>query len=682
MATVAVGCAVVLAFVFKTRTPASTAAVVPTDPKAVVESASGQTVRVNREQEQVRIGYDRLLAYGDGSTKMMGVKVVTERAGGRVFTLTGKEGQAEQNESVLTVVGDVTITASDGLTVRSDRATFAQAEGLARMPGAVEFSKGRLHGASKGMVYDKNADVLTLLEQPVLRVTPQKTGGGMDVAAGGIAFDRRQRIIQFDRGMKALRPTEVIEADSGLARLAPDTTEDRLEVLELRGNARILAAEPALGAFERAAGQNIDVKYGPDGETIEHVAIAGSATLRLAGERGRPGAQIVAESLDVTMAPDGSTPVALRGTRNVQMTLPEDPDRTVRTIRAEVLEASGEASRGLTGGRFSGNVEFRERRADMNRTTRSEALDLALGPGLQSIDDAKFARSVQFMDGSTSASAARARYVLAQDRIELAGSEPGRPAPRVVDQNLTVEATAIDMTPSGPNLQAKGTVKSELHPEKGGGKKTPSMLKRDQPVIITAESLSYDGAKSTATYEGNARLSQGDTTVRGATITLNQESGDLQASGSVVTTTVLDHTTKEGKKERAATIARSKDFTYQESAHLGTYTDDAQVSGSHGDLRAKRVELHLKPTTGQELDRLEAYEDVVLVEQHRKTTGARLTYFADEERYQVTGAPMTVLDECDRETTGRTLTFDKATDRIVVDGRQMRTRTIGAAQCP
>ena len=238
MAAVAVGCAVVLAFVFKTRTPASTAAVVPTDPKAVVESASGQTVRVNREQEQVRIGYDRLLAYGDGSTKMMGVKVVTERAGGRVFTLTGKEGQAEQNESVLTVVGDVTITASDGLTVRSERATFAQAEGLARMPGAVEFSKGRLHGTSKGMVYD-DADVLTLLEQPVLRVRPQSTGGGMDVAAGGISFDRRQRIIQFDRGMKALRPAEVIEAESALARLAPDTTEDRLEVLELRGNARI-----------------------------------------------------------------------------------------------------------------------------------------------------------------------------------------------------------------------------------------------------------------------------------------------------------------------------------------------------------------------------------------------------------------------------------------------------------
>ena len=315
----------------------------------------------------------------------------------------------------------------------------------------------------------------------------------------------------------------------------------------------------------------------------------------------------------------------------------------------------------------------------MNRTTRSEALDVALGPGLQSIDEAKFARSVQFVDGSTSASAARARYVLAQDRIELAGSEPGvRPH---ADRNLTVEATAIDMTPAGPHLQAKGAVKSELHPEATGGKKTPSMLKRDQPVLITAESLSYDGAKSTATYEGNARLSQGDTTVRGATITLNQETGDLQASGSVVTRPFS--TTRRRKARRSARRqSPAPGFHVPGVRASRTYTDDAQVSGSHGDLRAKRVELHLKPTSGQELDRLEAYEDVVLVEQHRKTTGARLTYFADEERYQMTGAPMTVLDECDRETTGRTLTFDKATDRIVVDGRQMRTRTIGAAQCP
>ena len=66
-------------------------------------------------------------------------------------------------------------------------------------------------------------------------------------------------------------------------------------------------------------------------------------------------------------------------------------------------------------------------------------------------------------------------------------------------------------------------------------------------------------------------------------------------------------------------------------------------------------------------------------DQNRKTTGARMTYFSADERYVVTGAPVTIVDQCGRDTTGTTLTFYKAADRIVVDGNeQVRTQTKGA----
>ena len=67
----------------------------------------------------------------------------------------------------------------------------------------------------------------------------------------------------------------------------------------------------------------------------------------------------------------------------------------------------------------------------------------------------------------------------------------------------------------------------------------------------------------------------------------------------------------------------------------------------------------------------------------RKTTGQRLTFFGVDQRYLVTGAPVSIVDECGRETTGRTLTFFRATDRIVVDGNeQARTQTTGKSNCP
>ena len=45
--------------------------------------------------------------------------------------------------------------------------------------------------------------------------------------------------------------------------------------------------------------------------------------------------------------------------------------------------------------------------------------------------------------------------------------------------------------------------------------------------------MDYDGDRSFATYTGNARLWQADTTILGATIVLDDKSGDLKASGHV-----------------------------------------------------------------------------------------------------------------------------------------------------
>ncbi len=93
IAVAAVAFAVVVAFAFRGRGPTSgSPPVTSTDPKAVAESATGRTIRLNRDQEEVRIEYDKLLTYQDGSAKMLGVKVVTERAGGRTFTIAAKQG--------------------------------------------------------------------------------------------------------------------------------------------------------------------------------------------------------------------------------------------------------------------------------------------------------------------------------------------------------------------------------------------------------------------------------------------------------------------------------------------------------------------------------------------------------------------------------------------------------------
>ena len=63
----------------------------------------------------------------------------------------------------------------------------------------------------------------------------------------------------------------------------------------------------------------------------------------------------------------------------------------------------------------------------------------------------------------------------------------------------------------------------------------------------------------------------------------------------------------------------------------------------------------------------------------------RLTYFADEGRYVMTGiatVPVKIVEEC-RETTGRTVTFFKTGERIIVDGEEeIRTQSKRGGPCP
>jgi lipopolysaccharide export system protein LptA len=212
-------------------------------------------------------------------------------------------------------------------------------------------------------------------------------------------------------------------------------------------------------------------------------------------------------------------------------------------------------------------------------------------------------------------------------------------------------------------------------------------------VQVLAAALEYDGSTSKATYTGAARLFQGDTSIKGETIAIDNKAGNLAASGGVTTTTVLEtatgKTAKAGEgsdakatdakaaKERTPSIATAKDLKYEDATRRLTYTGNAHMSGPEGDMTASRIELYLKES-GDELERAEAYENLTLREQNRETKGSKMIYTTDNETYVITGAPVKIVDQCQRETVGRTLTFNKGTDSVVVDGNsQIRTQTKG-----
>jgi lipopolysaccharide export system protein LptA len=488
-----------------------------------------------------------------------------------------------------------------------------------------------------------------------------------------------------------------------------DAAGSRLERLTVTGSGRVADAKPVPGGLQSLVGRNIDLTYQPGRGTLDHVRVVGAGRLTMAAQRG-PGSEIAADSIAIGMASDGATPTTLDASARVTVSLPTDASGAgapKRTVAADEMTSRSEDGNGLNRARFEGNVVFRERGGVVDRTARAGVLDVAVSAGLGSVDDARFSRNVRFEDGPLTAEGPEATYLVSQGSLSLrrggAGTEGA--VPHLKNDRISVSALELEVVLDGPGIEAKGDVKSEIRPagRRAGGQgdgpkagsadittKMPSMLKSDQPVSIAAGALSYDGKASGATYRGGAQLWQGDTTIRAVELVLDGKTGDLTATGSVATSIGLRTTGQSAQTasaqpadgpRRTRSTATAQRLGYEEGTRRATYTGQAHMTGEQGDMTANKIELYLK-SSGDEVDRLEAYEAVTLRDHDRRTTGSRLTYVADGERYVVTGSPVTILDECDRETVGRTLTFDRVTDKMVVDGSERaRTRTKGRSNC-
>jgi len=678
--------AIGVASTLKRRTPPQTPPPVPqSDPAAVVESEGGNSVRIQGSREEGTLTYERLLSYANGASKMLGVTIVTERRD-QTFTITGKEGQAGENETSIELSGGVVLESTDGMRVTADRATYAKSDNVIRVPGSVQFSRGRMKGSGFGFDYNQRDNIITIGDRASIDVGPDKQGrDAMTLEAGALEFRRAERLVRLDRGARITRDGQVIEADSAVAHLTAD--EERLELLELRTNSRITGSPSGPGGLQALSGQDIDLRYGGDGQILQQASVRGAAVVQLAGERRQAGREIAANAMEIGMSADGARPTALVARDNVRVTIPGGAGAATRTISSQALDAKGDDARGITGARFTGSVQFAERGQGVDRAARSGVMDVAMAPGFGAIEEATFERGVRFADGPMFATSARATYLLTRSVLELTGSEPAVPVPHVVNEQITVDAARVDITLEGPLVKATGSVKSVIQPKKDkAGRdeaRLPAMLQEDQPVNVAADQLAFDGPRSRAVYTGNALLWQGETSIKGSAITIDSKSGDLSASGPVTTSAMLQQDDGKGRKEKVNSVGTSREFAYLDAQRRATYTGEAHITGPQGDLTSPRVELFLQPS-GDELERAEAYDGVTLRGEGRKTTGQRLTFFGADQRYLVTGSPVTIVDECGRETTGRTLTFFRATDRIIVDGNeQVRTQTRGSGStCP
>jgi lipopolysaccharide export system protein LptA len=692
-------------------TAAPPASVQRIDPKANLETSTGDLQRQRQGEQDFRITFSRSLNYEDGSAKLFDVRIEVQKPDGRIFIVTTPEALAGKNQEEKQLTGPVKLVVSDGFELTTDRATHSEDSGIVRAPGPVAFKKGRMTGSGVNATYDQNNDVLTIAENAKVMIADEAGKTATDFSSGTAVLDRTKNVLTLDGKAHVLRNEQVIDADHVTTRLSDD--EQIVTYIELRGNARVTGGT----AIDSMSARDIDMDYTDDGHALERVVLNGGAGIAMHAAEGS-GRQILGESLELHLAPDGSV-VAATGRDKVRLDLPASGDSPAGSISAKTLDATGEAGHGLTLAQFRGDVEYREpgRRGGPGRLVRSQALSAALAG--DTVTDAVFTDRVTFEEGQDlNARAAEVTYQPQKNALALSKADPGG-GPHVAIDQISIDARTIDVALDDRRINA-ADVKTTLSPRTAahttpgqreaapGGVTLPGLLRQNEPANINADGLEYMGKSGQAIYRGNAALLQGDTSIRGDVISLDQEKGNLTATGSARSTLELD---------TGRSVGRAHEIQYQDAERTVTYSAmplaptsdrgsvasagraggrvggrgavlarDAQLNGPQGDLRAERIAIILEKQ-GNGVERVEAYTNVTLKLDARTVVGARLTYQSADGRYVMSGtgaAPVTITEatttsagatSC-RETTGRALTFFKSTDTIIVDGNaEKRTET-------
>lgn len=689
--------------------PASTTVAVPKkiDPEAITQGGRGSVDTRTEGKRGFSIRFGNQRTYADNSAKFGGgVTVELPDKHGRQILIEAQDAEVTRppGKEVGTAAfsGGVKLTTSDGIVVNTATATYDDDEQMTRIPGPLTFKKGRMTGSGVGATYDQERAVLWLLDQAKVDVVPDTQGNAaIHVTAKTAGMARNEHYMKFTGAARLESDGQILVADDATAYLTED--DERVTLMELRGNSRITGKPGQRGPQDMRA-RDIDLQYAEDGRTLQSAKLIENASVQLPGDKGKTGRRIAGKAIDIALAADGSTVTNLVANEQVQVDLPPDGETPARTIKAASLLATGPEGAGIQNATFSGDVQYRESRAArgklaaVDRTARSMRLDIKTKPGFGDIEQANFHNNVRFTDGAnTTAAAPYAAYSIASDRLDLSPGDgtTGR-GPHVADGRISVEARNIQMMLGTQGLKADTRVRSLMLAQSRQAKpgdpavKVPSLMKQDEPVNVQSNRLDYDGAKSVATYDGNARLWQEDTQIQADKIVIEDETGNLRATTKVVTVMKLsqpgDKTPKGQKKpDVEPTSTTADDLLYEDGKHRATYTGNAHMSGPSGDVTADKIELFLAEQGG-ELERAEADGNVVSRQDVRRAYGKHLTYLAKDDTYTMTGSPVKIFDQTPancRITEGARLTFHRTGNTTIASGNDSTGQTTKTAPvCP
>lgn len=598
----------------------------PTD-RPQAEAIAFEDVQTIGGRVVSRIRATRVVGFTSGWSTLEGVHITIYRANGLTYELSCPQAQYNAETKEAEVKGGVRLTSSDGMDISTAEMHFDGSRLTNRIP--VQFRIDRWRGNGGALSLDVPGETLRLLSKVSATMEPAMPAEpALAIESAEALFRRKENDVTFSQDVVMTRAADRLTGDTVTGRFTPD----RKTLIGMEGSGSInmtlganaLAGED-LGGRKEIWSDRFFSELGGDGQ-ISAINAVGEGRPARALLEGPPRRDIEASGFRVTIANRAVRELKAEG--QVIMVEPAPERREVRVDRATISfdAARNRASTAL----LEGNVKYRDTR--------------------------------------TTASAIRAHYDIAGDRVILT-AEPGFD-PTIVSDGQTVKAKQIELAPKAGTARATGEVIAELVSKEGGpSADATNVFPAGKPVFVNSDALMLRSAAKTAHFTGNVRAWQETNTLFAAELQVQGAGQTITARGNV--RTALYNTGAEARK--IPMRSKSDQLMARRGERQLELLGNVAIEDETRTVTAQKAILFFDAQ--RRVERVEAEEKVVLVEKatSRKGTGDKAIYNVRQKMAYLHGSPATATDP-QGTLSGQEISFDLSRNRVQVVSRTGQTQ--------
>jgi lipopolysaccharide export system protein LptA len=386
------------------------------------------------------------------------------------------------------------------------------------------------------------------------------------------------------------------------------------------------------------------------------------------------------EAFEMIMRPGGReiSSVATRAPGNLEL-VPNLPVQHHRTLEGkDMVIAYGPQNRIET---FAAKDVKTTTDPTAEERKRNRAVSVTTSRDLRARFDPKTGRMVAmeqtgdfaYDEGDRKARAAKATLDSDQNIILL---DTGA---RMWDATGSTSADRIRLDQHTGDFTAEGSVNSSRLPDKDQ-KKNSEMLSGDQPLQAQARKMDSRNRNRTIHYEGGATLWQGANRIQAETIDVDRETRGLVADGNVITN-LWEEPKDDQKKKTAApvlTVVHAQHLVYTETNRLAVYTGGVQLTRPGLQVKGKELRAFLAEAgSDSRLEKAFADGTVEILQSSkdltRKGTGEHAEFYTDEQKV-ILQAPRAKMVQTPKNSgkpstsEGTELTYFANDDRLLITG--------------